>query len=84
MNYAIGRGDVRDQNPRGVDEELPILQAESDVGALSRCERRLAVGGDEVSAESDLLREDVIGKDACQVLRRQGADCRADGLECIV
>lgn len=84
MHHAIRRNDIRNQNLCRVDKQLAVEPAHRQVLPLGRGELHRAAGGDEVGAEADAAREDVVVEDACEGLWGQGGDDGADGFEGVV
>lgn len=84
MYHTIGGQYIRDEHPGRVDEQRPVLPAHRNVLALGSQERGGIPGGNEIGAESDLLRKNVVRKDTGERLLRQCTDDVANGLERVV
>ena len=84
VHDAIGGNDVGNQDPRRVDKQLAVEPAHREVLALARGELHWAPGGDEVGAEADAPRQDVVVEDAGEGLRGQGRDDGANGFKGVV
>lgn len=69
---------IRSNNFRGVDENVPILNRDCDIGTIHCFERGVAKD----SAVANGTLHDVIFKNRCQLLRAQVSECGANRFEC--